>query len=67
MTSLFTHDARVKCGVGVMSCCRYRVREYMVGLEAKIAKAGSRVVKLDEDGNITTATGPARSDNPMTK
>lgn len=41
----------------------------MVDLEAKIAKAGSKVVKLDEDGNVTTATGPhgASSDNAMTK
>lgn len=43
------------------------VREYMVDLEKKIAKAGSKVVKLDEDGNVTTATGPASSDNAMSK
>lgn len=39
----------------------------MVDLENKIAKAGSKVVKLDEDGNVTTGTGPASSDNAMTK
>lgn len=42
-------------------------RQYMVDLETKIAKAGSKVVKLDADGNVTTATGPASADNAMTK
>ena len=45
----------------------FRVREYMVDLEKKIAKAGSKVLRLDEDGNVTTTAGPTSSDNAMTK
>lgn len=39
----------------------------MVDLESKIAKAGSKVVKLDANGNVMTATGPASSGNAMSK
>lgn len=47
--------------------CPCRVREYLADLESKIAKSGSKVVKLDEDGNVTTASGPSSSDNAMSK
>lgn len=42
-------------------------REYMADLETKLAKAGSKVVKLDADGNVATASAAASSNNAMNK
>lgn len=39
----------------------------MADLESKLAKAGSKVVKLDADGNVATTNAAASSNNAMSK
>lgn len=40
---------------------------YLADLEKKLAKAGSKVLRLDADGNIIAANTAGGSDNAMSK
>ncbi|CAN0009641.1 unnamed protein product, partial [Ectocarpus fasciculatus] len=42
-------------------------KAYLADLETKIAKAGSKMPKLDADGNMGSAAASASSDNAMSK